>query len=117
MSIRNINNNVYLFDIDDQFDTDKGSKQLSISCVDNNIYFTVVNRTETKKTINYEVLEELAFDIPTFIKGLNTVFAASNYDIIIDIVEKQQPEQNVSIAKVLSILDAVNNSSVDNTEQ
>jgi hypothetical protein len=104
MSIRNINNNVYLFDIDDQFDPTKGSKQLSMSCVDNNIYLTVVNRTESNKSINYEILQELGFDIPTFIKGLNTVFAASDYEIIIDIVEKQETVHNPITGNVLSLL-------------
>jgi hypothetical protein len=112
MSIRNINNNVYLFDVDDDCDPTKGSKQLSISCVDDTIFLTVVNRTESNRTINYEILEELGFDIPTFVKGLNTAFAASNYDIMLEVIPKPNnisdiPQNIIDVLPQLSNIEQV----------
>jgi len=100
---RNLNNNVYLFDIDDR---DGEMPQLGISSSGNNIYINVVQRTETSSSVRYELLYQMGFDISTFISALQTALVSSDFDFIIDLIEKQdiQKVDEEAIAKVISLI-------------
>lgn len=104
MSFRNLNNNVYLFDIDDR---DGDMPQLGISASENNIYINVVQRTETNASIQYELLHQMGFDIPSFINALRTALISSYYDSVIDIFEKEdsQNSSDQQIAHVISLIE------------
>ena len=90
MRIRNTHSNVYLFDVDDQMD-DSPMQQLSISCVDENIFISVSERQETADTVTYKMVSQLSFDIKTFVAALNTAFNGSNYDIMLEVTPKHEP--------------------------
>jgi hypothetical protein len=90
MRIRNTHSNVYLFDVDDQMD-DNPMQQLSISCVDENIFISVSERQETADTVTYKMVSQLGFDIKTFVAALNTAFNGSNYDIMLEVTPKHEP--------------------------
>lgn len=90
MRIRNTHSNIYLFDVDDQMD-DNPMQQLSISCVDENIFISVSERQETANTVSYKMVSQLGFDIKTFIAALNTALTGSNYEVILDITPKREP--------------------------
>lgn len=94
MNIRNKNLNIYLFDVDDQM-RDEKPVQLGISCTDENVYITISERTETYDTVTYKMTHQLAFDLQTFISALQTATASSNYDVFIDVAEKQQADSKL----------------------
>lgn len=107
MSFRNLNNNVYLFDIEDKMNDVSDMPQLGISASEDNIYINVVQRTETNTSIQYELLHQMGFDILSFISALRTAFISSKYDVVIDIFEKQSANKanEEHIANVISLIE------------
>lgn len=107
MSFRNLNNNVYLFDIEDKMNDVSDMPQLGISASEDNIYINVVQRTETNTSIQYELLHQMGFDILSFISALRTAFISSKYDVVIDIFEKQSSNKpnEQQLAHVISLIE------------